>query len=113
MDVIFTKHKDAFVAALKSALDLFYNTIDIHDLKKKKGANISETDEADYIKAKNNAETLERILKQYNENNTIEKEDEKYVVASLGMAAVHFDYLADCYSEAAKQAKIIIGNLKS
>lgn len=109
MDIIYTKYKQNFISAIQSTLDMFYNSIDSMDLKRIRG---EQVDEAKYDETKEQTITLERILKDYKINNIIKPEDERYVVAALGTAIVHLEYLADSYREAAKFGKMIIANLK-
>ena len=108
MDLMFSKYKDTFVAAINHTLDMLYNSRDISELKKQQGVTINE----DELKEFNDSiATLERIRSTYQSSGEISTEDEKYVIAALGVTIVNLEYLADSYKEAAKQAKIIIANI--
>lgn len=110
MDTMFVKYKDEFVASMNATIDMFLNSLDNMDIKKQHGENI---DAEDYNKTKNTIANLQRILSVYKTNGVIAKEDENIVLAAMGTVIIHLEYLADCYKEAAKKAKIIIANINS
>jgi hypothetical protein len=112
MDLMFSKYKDTFIAAINSTLDMLYNSKDIMELKLSKEPNKPSVDDTKLTEIKNSIATLERVLNTYKTTGAISKEDEKYAVGALGTVIVHLELLADSYKEAAKQAKIIIANIK-
>lgn len=113
MDLIFSKYKDTFIAAINSTLDMLYNSRDLMELRLSKEPNKPHVDDVKLKETKDSINILERVLNKYKTTGTISKEDEKYAIAALGTVIVHLEYLADSYKEAAKQAKIIIANIKS
>ena len=111
MDLMFSKYKDTFVAAINSTLDMLYNSRDMMELESKL-SNKPNVGELKLKETKDSIATLERILNTYKTTGAISKEDEKYAVGALGTVIVHLEFLADSYKEAAKQAKIIVANIK-
>ena len=112
MDLMFNKYKDTFIAAINSTLDMLYNSRDMMELKLSKESDKIHIDEPKLEELKDNIKTLERVLNTYKTTGAISKEDEKYAVGALGTVIVHLEFLADSYKEAAKQAKIIVANIK-
>lgn len=111
MDKMFTKYKSEFIAAINSTLDMLYNSKDLLDLKRDKDPN-SIIDDGEYQRISQNILQLESVLNHYKMNNDLTKEEQNTALAALGTTVVHLEYLANCYKEAAKKAKIIIANIK-
>ena len=111
MDKMFIKYKDEFISAINSTLDMLYNSKDLMDLKRDKDPN-NVIDDMEYQSISQNILQLETMLNRYKTNNDLTKEEQNIALAALGTTTVHLEYLANCYNEAAKKAKIIIANIK-
>lgn len=110
MDRMFVKYKEDFVAAMRSTLDMMYNSKDLFDIKANKKGVI---DEQKYKEILDNIKVLEQTLSNYQKNNDLTPDEQNIALAALGTTVVHLEYLASCYSEAAEKAKVIIANVKN
>lgn len=110
MDKMFLVHKNEFVAAMNSVIDILQNGIDSAETKKHLGA---EIDEQKLNELKDNCKRLNQICYEYKVNNTLKEKDIPLVISSLATVAVNMEYLSKYYLEAAKKAKIIIANIQA
>jgi len=109
MDRMFSKYKDEFISSINSALDLFYNSKDLADIKLEKNYPI---DKEKYKEELKNISNLEKVLDKLKNSQELTEEDEKVALAAMGIVVVHLEFLAKSYKEAAEKAKIIIANVK-
>lgn len=111
MDEMFVRHKDDFISAVNSVIDMLSNEKDLMEIKQSKSA--AEIDEPKYKEINDNIFDLNEVLKSLKSGNTLTQKEQSIAVGALATAVIHLDYLSKMYADAAEKGKIIIANIQS
>lgn len=111
MDEMFVRHKDDFIAAINSIIDMLNNEKDLMELKQSKSTMV--VNEPKYKEINDNIFELNEVLKILKSGKELTQKEQSIAVGALATTVIHLDYLSKMYAEAAEKGKIIIANIQS
>lgn len=111
MDEMFVRHRDDFIAAINSIIDMLNNEKDLMELKQNNSTMV--VNEPKYKEINDNIFSLNEVLKTLKSKKTLTPEEQNIAVGALATTVIHLEYLSKMYAEAAKKGKIIIANIQA